>query len=256
MTNAQGILRTSDPQEKASSESTPLLGSGAGTSPKMLWGKLRAATYVSFTRRRSTALRDSSVRKSVRPPLIDLLQEHDILEPVDGLSPLAAGGVIVCTDGYRTTPRPPSTVKSLPAFAPFRRTERHRSFYLWWINEFRHWWKSSRLLVRLAGLWTLAITLEFLAKMESVEPYRRKRKANAKNTERALRLVKKLGRGGPMRWFLQTVQPFTRTLRIVVGSWRWIEAAQCRRLEVGVEEFMVSVLDKSLLNLTLRLTNY
>ena len=92
--------------------------------------------------------------------------------------------------------------------------------------------------------------------MESVEPYRRKRKANAKNTERALRLVKKLGRGGPMRWFLQTVQPFTRTLRIVVGSWRWIEAAQCRRLEVGVEEFMVSVLDKSLLNLTLRLTNY
>ena len=195
---------------------------------------------MAFTRRRQRPLKSSfSERKSLRLPLNDLFQEHGILEPADGLAPLARGGMIVCTDGYRTTRRPASTVKSLPAFAPFRRTDRHRSFYLWWINEFRHWWKSSRLLVRLAGLWTLAITIEFLAKMQEVEPYKHRNHANAKNTDRAIRIVKKLGRGGPMRWFLQTVQPFTRTLRILVGSWRWIEAAQCRRLEVGVEEAMV-----------------
>ena len=43
-----------------------------------------------------------------------------------------------------------------------------------------------------------------------------------------------------MRVFLKTVKPFTRGMRITVGVWRWIEAAPCRRGEVGVEEFMVS----------------
>ena len=46
--------------------------------------------------------------------------EHE-LRPVDALSPLVAGGVITDTDGYSTEPHPPSVVKSLPAFAPFRR---------------------------------------------------------------------------------------------------------------------------------------
>jgi len=63
-------------------------------------------------------------------------------EPIDALAPLVAGGVIVATDGYKTDPHPPSSVKSLPAFVPFRRRARHRSFALWWINQFRHWWKS------------------------------------------------------------------------------------------------------------------
>ena len=168
-----------------------------------------------------------------------MFHEHGVLEPADALAPLARAGVIDCTSGYRTSPRPASTVKSLPAYAPFRRMERHRSFTLWWINEFRHWWKSSRLLVRLAGLWTLAITIECIARMESIAPYKKHHKADAKNTHRALKVVKQLGRGGPMRWFLNTVQPFTRTLRILVAAWRWVEAAQCRRLEVGVEEAMV-----------------
>ena len=63
-------------------------------------------------------------------------------EPIDALAPLVAGGVIVATDGYKTDPHPPSSVKSLPAFVPFRRRARHRSFALWWINQLRHWWKS------------------------------------------------------------------------------------------------------------------
>lgn len=67
---------------------------------------------------------------------------ENLLRPIDALSPLVAGGVIIATDGYKTAPHPPSSVKSLPAFAPFPRMARHRSFALWWINEFRHWWKS------------------------------------------------------------------------------------------------------------------
>lgn len=60
-----------------------------------------------------------------------------------------------------------------------------------------------------------------------------------KNSHRAMRVVKKLGQGGSMKYFLNFVHPFTRTLRLVVGGWRWIEASQCRRGEVGVEEVMV-----------------
>ena len=44
-----------------------------------------------------------------------------------------------------------------------------------------------------------------------------------------------------MRGFLKDVQPFTRAIRIVVATWRWIEAAPCRRLEVGVEELSAFV---------------
>jgi hypothetical protein len=161
------------------------------------------------------------------------------LKPADALSPLVAGGVIVDMDGYRTESRPPSTIKSLPAFAPFCRLARHRSFYLWWLVEFRHWWKSSRLLVRLAGLFTLAFTLEFLDSMQSIDPFEKNRKANRRNTKAASKIVKHLGQGGPMSFFLDYVSLFTRTLRIIVACWRWIESAQCRRGEVGVEETMV-----------------
>lgn len=108
--------------------------------------------------RRSTQKRSggnryrSSVRGLMAAPLFpsedekalaETRGEHvDHLEPLDALAPLVAGGVIVSTSGDRTIARPSSVVKSLPAFAPFRRQERHRSFTLWWINQFRHWWKS------------------------------------------------------------------------------------------------------------------
>ena len=82
-------------------------------------------------------------------------QPFDHLEPLDALTPLVAGGVIVSTTGYRTTARPVSAVKSLPAFAPYCRKARHRSFTLWWINEFRHWWKSRYAYTSLIA-WLLA----------------------------------------------------------------------------------------------------
>ena len=211
------------------------------------WNEIRES--VLFRRSRPSRVKPrgslkQDTRASVRVPhefysLAAALRDEDELRPVDALSPLVAGGVITDTDGYTTEPHPPSVVKSLPAFAPFRRLARHRSFYLWWLNEFRHWWKSSRLLVRIAGLFTLAFTLDFLDSMYRVEPFKKHRRANMKNTHRAYKIVKKLGRGGPMSFFLNKVHIFTRTLRIVVAAWRWIESAQCRRGEVGVEEAMV-----------------
>jgi hypothetical protein len=93
--------------------------------------------------------------------------------------------------------------------------------------------------VRLAGLFTLAFSASFITIMLQVEPYKSKEKALAKNTHRALKVVKQLARGGPMVYFLGNVHFFTRGLRIVIGSWRWIESASCRRNEVGMEEIMV-----------------
>lgn len=96
--------------------------------------------------------------------------------------------------------------------------------------------------MRLAGLWTLAVTAIFMAKMVRVVPgpfKHHKHKLMHKNAHRAIKVVKKLGQGGPMKYFLKFVHPFTRTLRILVGAWRWVEAAQCRRGEVGTEEAMV-----------------
>jgi hypothetical protein len=260
-TKMNDLLSTPSTATSVSNEATPLLSlsssqalniaaskadSSSSSNPKELWAKLRGVTLLGFSRRRRRRRRSSSgssgagaaytgERKSVRLPLSELVGlERDILEPADGLSPLAAGGTIVLRDGYRTASRPPSTVKSLPAYAPFQRQARHRSFYLWWTNEFRHWWKSSRLLVRLAGLWTLAQLTTTRRKLSAIKP-----SASSKSTHRALRLVKKLGRGGDLAGFLNAVQPVTRTIRIVVAVWRWLEAAQCRRLQVGLEEAMV-----------------
>lgn len=63
--------------------------------------------------------------------------EDDIpmAHPVEGLAPLFPYGGIVEFDGRGYVPyREASLVKSTPAFAPYRRMARHRSFYLWWTN--------------------------------------------------------------------------------------------------------------------------
>jgi len=151
------------------------------------------------------------------------------IEPNEALVPLIQG-----TPPPGTHARPAPVVKSIPYRAPYRRFARHRSFYLWWINEFRHWWKSSRLLVRLGGMETYAADPIIWSQLTTVDIMRRK------GFKQAFKLGKRMGQGGGMRAFLQICQPFTRTIRIVVATWRWIEAAKPRRLEVGVEEAMVS----------------
>jgi len=133
---------TSNPDTVAAvvGEDTPLLldtseqSSGSGGKMAFRRSTVRGGKppTVTFDKR-------SSVRDTGR---LFASESQKVLQPIDALAPLVAGGVIVDTDGYTTAVRPPSSVKSLPAFAPFPRMARHRSFHLWWLNEFRHWWKS------------------------------------------------------------------------------------------------------------------
>lgn len=239
-------------------ESTPLLRSQVHTTsdPKKHWAKLRAVTKAGIAFRRSARPRPSrrsSVRGSLAFPFFSAEEEDgqaqkELVEPCEALAPLVAGGKIKDTDGAIVGPRAPPLVKTIPAFPPYRRKSRHRSFYLWWTNEFRHWWKSSRLLVRLGGLDTRARDPLVWAKMVSINPLR------FKSLKKMYKLVKRLGQGGPMRWFLKRCHPFTRTLRILVGAWRWVESAQCRRLEIGVEETMVCSLSQCSLSVLINET--
>lgn len=231
-------------------ETTPLIPVQRSDAKKH-WDTLRTVTFSGIAFRRAPARRrltrlSVSKRMSVRGSLAfaffaeksvreeDKDSSKDVVEPIEALCILVPGGKIYGQDGIVAGPRPTSIVKSIPAFAPYRRMARHRSFYLWWTVEFRHWWKSSRLLVRLAGLDTQARDPIFWAKMVSINPLR------YKSLDKMSKLVKRLGQGGPMRFFLDRVHPFTRSVRIFVAAWRWIEAAPCRRLEVGIEETIVS----------------
>jgi hypothetical protein len=227
-----------------SKETTPLI---KHSDAKKHWDTLRNVTHAGIAfrrappgRRRSGVGHRMSVRGSLAFPFFseesvrDDDDHKDVVEPIEALTPLVAGGKIRVLDGTVVGPRSPSIIKSIPAYAPYRRMARHRSFYLWWTNEFRHWWKSSRLLVRLGGLDTQARDPIFWAKMVTLNPLR------YKSLRKMTKIVKRLGQGGPMRFFLGRVHPFTRSLRILVAAWRWVESAQCRRLEVGVEETMVS----------------
>lgn len=123
--------------EKVEGEWTPLLG--ITNDESAAYRQPRASFRRRFSRKSGRFVGND--RSSVRGPFA-ALQSGDHVDPLNALAPLVAGGVIVSTTCYMTDARAPSVVKSLPAFAPFRRMERHRSFTLWWINEFRHWWKS------------------------------------------------------------------------------------------------------------------
>jgi len=123
--------------------------------------------------------------------------------------------------------------KTIPELAPEKRGKRHRNPILWSINQFRHWWKTSRLLVRLSGsygwcqdtvTWTFMATLDVTTK---------------KGAKQALKQMKRIGRGGPNRVFLMNVHPFTRTLRIFIACARaWEARVDNRFYEVGIAEAM------------------
>jgi hypothetical protein len=123
--------------------------------------------------------------------------------------------------------------KTIPELAPEKRGKRHRNPNLWAINQFRHWWKSSRLLVRLSGsyAWCKDITMwTFMATLDVTR---------GKGARQALKQVKRIGRGGPNRLFLKNVHPFTRTLRIFIACARaWESRVDNRFYEVGIAEGM------------------
>jgi len=131
----------------SSSNPTATVAAVAGEETPLLMDDSSSSNKAMLNFRRSSAVKKRpsiDTRSSVRGtgPLFTQEHGHSNLRPVDALSPLVAGAVIVTTDGYKTKAHYPSSVKSLPAFAPFPRRARHRSFALWWLNEFRHWWKS------------------------------------------------------------------------------------------------------------------
>jgi polyphosphate kinase 2 (PPK2 family) len=143
--------------------------------------------------------------------------------------------VVLCVTGGISgsdRSRPDPLVKSFPASAPYPRRARNRHYHLYWLTQFRHWWKSSRLLVRLAGLAVYANMDENRFGIMGLNLLKKK------GPKHAAKFVKRMGQGGPMREFLKAVQPFTRTVRIVCALWRWVEATKARRVEVGVTELM------------------
>jgi hypothetical protein len=55
--------------------------------------------------------------------------------------------------------------------------------------------------------------------------------------KQAVRMVKQLGRGGPIQLFLAEVQVFTRTIRLVLAMARaWEARVDNRFYEVGIAE--------------------
>ena len=61
--------------------------------------------------------------------------ERQFVFPLVALAPLVdGGGIAAYADRPYIPRREPSTIKSLPAYAPYRRMARHRSFYLRWMN--------------------------------------------------------------------------------------------------------------------------
>jgi polyphosphate kinase 2 (PPK2 family) len=141
--------------------------------------------------------------------------------------------------------------KTIPPICPERRGKRHRHPAIRNLNEFRHWWKTSRFLVRLAGSYQwcydksnwIAMALLDISSSSSAKFSRKQQKFAMRQ---AIRSVKSIGRGGPIRNFLENVHAFTRTLRLVLAVFRALEArVDNRLLEVGVAETMAFMGNRS-----------
>jgi hypothetical protein len=121
----------------APGESTPLLVSaGRSSDPTSSSAFEREQLFQSFRRQRSVArlsLRASSAVGVSAEDRSDLLT-LDVAHPIDALAPLVPGGIARYYDREFVPYRQASLVKSVPAFAPYTRKARHRSFYLWWLN--------------------------------------------------------------------------------------------------------------------------
>jgi hypothetical protein len=110
--------------------------------------------------------------------------------------------------------------KRFPVTPPETYGKRHRHPHFKKLNDFRHWWKSSRLLVRLSGAIVYAFVIfQWNALLSSLIRHEKK------SLKTAMKTMTMIGRGGTNRWFLKGVQPGTRTLRIVMAVGRGLEAS-------------------------------
>ena len=96
--------------------------------------------------------------------------------------------------------------KTNPIMIPERRFRRHRNKYIFRLNEFRHWWKTSRLLVRLSGGYEYCYNPQQFQSMAMYDVHKRKQAKGALNS------MKAIGRGGPAKDFLSQVQPVRVTV--------------------------------------------
>jgi hypothetical protein len=108
--------------------------------------------------------------------------------------------------------------KCNPKMCPEKRFKRHRNFYVWKLNQFRHWWKTSRLLLRASGGYEYCLDQ---INWETMASYIVRKRRQAK---RALKSMKSIGRGGPSRDFLQNVKPVSwhTPLRLVLTFVVWL----------------------------------
>ena len=109
-------------------ESTPLLGIiSVGDSKRELLFRRKSVAKLSI-RQVSIVGGDDEEDGTV------VKKGDDELSPLEGLAPLFHGGIQEY-DGRAYVPyREATLLKSTPAFAPYRRKARHRSYYLWWTN--------------------------------------------------------------------------------------------------------------------------
>ena len=144
--------------------------------------------------------------------------------------------------------------KTNPKMAPELRFARHRNYYVYHLNEFRHWWKTSRLLVRVSGGYEYCIDKVHWIEMGLYKVSRHKQ------AKKALKSVKGIGRGGPSADFLAIVQPLTRGIRIVLAVARgWEARVDNRFLEVLLAEILYvhhTVLRRPFLFCLTRLSSY
>lgn len=122
--------------------------------------------------------------------------------------------------------------KRYPVTPPESYGKRHRHPKFKQLNNFRHWWKSSRLLVRLSGATVYAFAVvEWKSLLPSLI------QKDKKSLKVTMKTMTTIGRGGMNRWFLKSVQPGTRTLRIVMAVGRGLEASVDNRFwEVLISE--------------------
>ena len=127
-------------------EGTPLLGT-VSDDKREIFQSFRRKSAAKLSIRHQDSQRSIYLKGSTGSKLGDddvegggsdaLVVKHEFTEayPVEGLAPLFPNGGIKEYDGRAYVPyREASLVKSTPAFAPYRRKARHRSFYLWWTN--------------------------------------------------------------------------------------------------------------------------
>jgi hypothetical protein len=123
---------------------------------------------------------------------------------------------------------------SNPILPPVRRKERHRNYYIYQLNQFRHWWKTSRLLARLLGGMSFVVSINPLL-WNTILPSLNV--AKARDAKHALKYIKRIGQGGPLSSTFDMVQPGTRTIRIILAIARgWEARVDHRLIEVGIAE--------------------